>query len=171
MSEERRNEMESRLRQNRARRIVDGWSLDLGNACGIAVARSAFLSPEDSSVLKTCFIEKLTDPGTEKTWWRQQEKPLLLKHLHYLSDAVGAMPIILFSSVDSLLGAVRLPADLILRNVVAVWSVVQEDLCIATEDLADGLCLEQNFHTPDGDFHKGGVFELSVWGRFNRGLA
>jgi hypothetical protein len=48
-----------------------------------------------------------------------------------------------------------------------VWSVVEEDLCLATNDLEHGICLEEGFYDNMGNYVKDGIYELATWGDFS----
>jgi hypothetical protein len=45
-----------------------------------------------------------------------------------------------------------------------VWEVVGEDLCIATGDNQDGLCLEESDYDSDGNYLQEGMYERMAWG-------
>lgn len=169
MPGDRRKDLELALRENRGRRLIADWSARLSGACGHEISASSFLSIEKTEELKVAFFTKLRD-GTEalKVNWIKQEQTELLTHLLDVSVAVGALQVVLLSSVDRFIGGVYLPANCVLRNVMATWKVVEEDLSMATEDLQHGFCLEENFYTPAGHYVAEGIYDISAWGAFAR---
>jgi hypothetical protein len=81
-----------------------------------------------------------------------------------LSLRLGTMKTILFSRNDQLLGAVNVPAAMVLTNVDEVWKLVGEDLSLTTEDLGHGFCLELNYYDGKGNYVKEGTYFLTAWG-------
>jgi hypothetical protein len=53
-------------------------------------------------------------------------------------------------------------------NAPAVWAVVRQDLCLATENLSSGLCLAFDYFSHSGDYYPEGINELTCWGEFYR---
>jgi len=74
--------------------------------------------------------------------------------------------VVIFHSMDSVLGALRIEAELIAESMESVWIATQEDLSFATDDLLSGICLEENFYDGSGSYVAGGVLELTSWGQF-----
>jgi hypothetical protein len=169
--------MELALRRNRGGRLIADWSRLLSEAVGVEISTNSFLPIEHTEELKRAFFIKVVDVRERKTRkelrvnWEKRDIYNLVSRLNDLCIAVGPLPVVLFSSVDQFIGAIRLPADCILRNVISVWKVVEEDLCVTTEDLQHGLCLEENYYTRLGDYKKEGVYELTLWGMFAEGKA
>ncbi|MCY2965979.1 MAG: hypothetical protein NT069_20500 [Planctomycetota bacterium] len=167
MTEDRQNDMELRLRKNRGHRLVADWSLSLSRACGVEISATSFLSIERTEDLRRAYFNKIrTISDKAKLFWGTQERDRLVAHLLDVCVDVRTTAVILFSSVDRFVGAVRVPADTVLRNAIAVWDIVNEDLCVTTDDLQHGLCLEENFYYPAGEYVSGGLYELTVWGLF-----
>jgi len=170
MAEDHRRDLELRMRKNRGHGLATEWSRSLCAACGVEISASSFLSIKNTEELKSAFFTKVkTEAEAIKAWWEKHETETLSVHLLDLCVDVGALPVILFSSVDQFAGAVRVPADCVLRNAMAAWEVVKEDLSLATEDLQHGLCLEENVYTYSGEYVREGLYELTAWGVFARG--
>ena len=72
-----------------------------------------------------------------------------------------------FQNVDKFIGAVRLSANEVLNHCQALWTLVKEDLAVATVDAADGLCLEENVYKADREYVKEGIYELTAWGKMS----
>lgn len=169
MAGDHRRDMELRLRKNRGHGLATEWSRSLSAACDVAISANSFLSIERTEELKRAFFTKVKMEGQAiKAWWEKQEKEILSAHLLDMCVHVRTLPVILFSSVDQFVGAVRVPADCVLRNAMAVWEVIKEDLSLATEDLQHGLCLEENFYNLSGEYVREGLYELTAWGVFAR---
>src|SRR5262249_16712533 len=143
--------IERRIRENRGRGLVNEWSRALSHACGVEIERNFFLPLETTEELKREFFARVKSRSqASKLWWESNDGSNLLAHLLDLSIDARTTPVILFSSIDLFVGAVRVPADCVLRNAMTVWKVVMEDLAIATEDLESGLCLERNLYNAVG---------------------
>jgi hypothetical protein len=167
MGRDRRRDLEIGLRKNLGKRLARDWLASLSEACGTVIADTSFLSLEKTEKLKTAFFARVkTESKDVSLCWRREDEDTPASHLRDLCADVRGLPVILFSSVDHLVGAARVPADLILRNAMSVWKVVEEDLSLTTEDLQHGLCLEANFYTPSGEYVRTGVYELTAWGAF-----
>jgi hypothetical protein len=61
------------------------------------------------------------------------------------------------------------PADSAEQITLNKRVVVEQDLGLATPQLADGLCLELNYYDGVGSYVQEGIYELTAWGVF-RGL-
>lgn len=118
--------------------------------------------------LKNVFFAKVkSESEKSRRPWKRQDRDAVVNHLLNVAVGVSTMSAILFSSVDPYIGAVRVPADRVLRNAMSVWDVVKEDLSLTTEDVQHGLCLEENFSTPSGEHVSEGFYELTTWGLFD----
>lgn len=112
-----------------------------------------FLDPGATSALKAAFFERVKSGKVDLHGYWQP-----------LARAARIEPVILFSSVDEYSGAVQLLLTPALLNVEIVWEVVGEDLCIATGDNQDGLCLEESDYDSDGNYLPEGMYERTAWG-------
>jgi hypothetical protein len=159
--------LELALRKNRGRRLVAEFSLRLSQAFDVEVCASSFLSIEETGELKTAFYSIVRDERRAvRTFWRKTQSDDLIAHLLEMRKIARSPNAIVFSSVDRFIGAVRVPADCVLRNAMVVWQVVGEDLSLATDDLHDGLCLEETFYTAGAEYVREGLYELTAWGVF-----
>jgi hypothetical protein len=169
MVEDHRRELEHRLRKNHGRRLAAEWSRSLSAASGVEISASSFISVERTEELKRAFFAKVkSEDRAMKASWEKDERETLLAHLLDTCVDVRTLEVILFNCLDRFVGAVRVPADCVLRNAMAVWQVVKEDLSMMTEDLQHGLCLEENFYAPSGEYVREGLYELTAWGKFAR---
>jgi hypothetical protein len=159
-----RTRLEIAIRRNRARQIAPAWYRDLGDACKMQIVGEMFISTDDTINLKKNFFEKVRSHQGSSQLWHPSDSTELFDQLAKLAGRVGSLPVVLFSSVDELLGAVRLPADTILANAQGVIAVVSEDLCIATDDLSSGLSLEFNYYNSSGHYYPDRIHELTSWG-------
>jgi hypothetical protein len=161
-------DLERALSKNRGRRLVADWSQLLSRACGIEISAMSFLSIEETAVLKRAFYNLVKDERKRaRAYWKKSERNDLGAHLSSMGTRARSLgPVVLFSSVDQFVGAVRIKADCVLQNAMRVWHVVGEDLSAVTDDLHHGLCLEENFYTDEGEYVREGLYELSVWGEF-----
>jgi hypothetical protein len=161
--------MELALRRNRGREIVDEWTRTFTQICGIEVSESSFLPIEDTERLKSAFFDRIKNrTGTRTEYWDKLDTDELVALLHDLCIDVRSLPVVLFNEADQFIGGVRVPVDYVLRNAMAVWKIVGQDLSLVTEDLQNGLCLEENSIRPSGEFVKEGFYELTTWGLFER---
>jgi hypothetical protein len=167
MTGDSRNVLDLTLRRNRGILIRSAWVAALRKACDVEVLTEDLMSLEETEKLKKTFFEKVRQrEGVVRRHWAKNVFDELASLLRNLSVDVGAMPVVLFSSVDQCIGAVRLPADRVLTHIEAIWKVVEEDLCVTTLNLQHGFCLEFNFYTETGEYRREGVYELTAWGAF-----
>ena len=168
----RRDSLEKAINANRGHLIAADWSIALSEACGVEIGKDRFLAVDITVELKRAVFEKLRNHGnTIRTqFWRKEQFEDVESYLSALSSRVHDLRVILFSSVDESIGAVILPADCILSRVKVVWTMVGEDLCLTTEDLQHGLCLEENFYGDKGEYVRDGVYELATWGAFSEAI-
>jgi hypothetical protein len=167
MSDMNSRDLKRSLRKNYGRRSLAEWSRLLSLACCVDSTTTSFLSIEETEELKKAFYRVVRDQvKTSRSFWQDSHRDGLAAHL--LADSIIAqdIEIIMFSHMDQFVGAVRVPAVSVLRNAMAVWQVVGEDLSLATHDLQNGLCLERNFYTAEGAYVSSGIYELSEWGIF-----
>lgn len=173
MEKDHQKALELAIRRHRGLQIRSSWLSALEEACNGMSIPENFLSLEETENLKKAFSEQV-----RKAQLGQAEKRFFHKYwpktswegvgnvLSNLSIRVGSTSVALFSSVDKDVGAILVPADLILAHAESVWNVVGEDLQITTLNLENGLCLELNFFDETGDYMKAGIYELTSWGIF-----
>jgi hypothetical protein len=169
MDPESRERLKLALAANRGRAILDQWSRSLGVACGRSIRHEDFVSIDRTRQLKEQFADRLKQQdSSHRLFWNKDDVMSLHRHLSEVSSAVCGMEIVLFSSVDQFIGAVRMSAKQVLQNAASVWAVVGEDLSLASESMDDGMCLEESFYRSDGEYVHDGLYELTTWGRFQR---
>lgn len=156
----------SRLDAHRALRDRASWIKRLSEACATTIAHKAFVDPHQTADLKRRFFERVGQSASaERLFLPVNEMDRAVTCLDGLGRRLSGDRVLLFHSMDAYLGAVALPAAAVLRNAVKVWDVVGEDLCIATEDISSGLCLEKNWYDDHGEHSADGVLELTTWGK------
>lgn len=128
-----------------------------------------FLPLGDTDDLKNRFADRLKEgPGLVRRNLPKASLRRLAEALLELSRSMESTPLVVFNSIDEYIGAVQLPANVVLQNFLAVWDVVGEDFSVATRELQSGLCVEINFYDTDGRYVKDGICELTAWGIFAR---
>jgi hypothetical protein len=166
-SEKRKNRITEIQNRTKALKIRQQWIFEFSKLSGFQVSEQNFITIEKTASLKESVNGLLKKRGsTKKRFWAITERKELRSFLIDLCISYGMIEVILFSKVDSILGAINLPAHYVLRNFEDIWIFLQVDLCITTPDLHDGLCLEENYYDEDGEYHPDGVLELSTWGVF-----
>lgn len=155
------------LRKNRGKQIRPDWIVRLKQACGYEVPSESFLSLETTETLKSDFLAQVRrHQASGRQYWLGGACDRFANCLNKLGLELGSKRLVLFSSVDEYLGAVELPAAVITSGFRAIWDVVEEDFCVTTADLKDGLCVELNFYDADGKYVQEGVWEVTCWGAF-----
>jgi len=157
--------LNSALEKNRASRIRSSWTASLSQACGMEIAPEYFLSLKETTALKEAFWSKVRGKGCPRRFYSKKNFEQIESGLKAITN--GQLTSVLFSSVDKYIGAVRLPASVVFNHIQSIWKVTEEDFCVATPDLQNGICLEFNYYDERGDFIKEGVYELSLWGDFS----
>lgn len=171
------NPLELALQRNRMSQqnkrvshLLPIWLAKLAKACNCKVSSENHLSLEETRRLKTAFFQRAEQASQRSTclhhFWPHSNFENVEALLRDVGISVGQIRVILFSSVDSEIGTVSLPADAVLSNPKAIWDVVEEDLAITTPSLQDGLRLEFNFYSEEGEYIKEGLYELTAWGIF-----
>mgnify|MGYP001558592653 CR=1 FL=1 len=163
--------LELALRKNKGRLLRPKWTRALKEASGFMATPQDFLSLEETETMKAAFLNASRSQGVLRRYRNKGELSAITASIRRLSHDAGSIPVLLFSRVDDVLGAVCLPAAPVLNHPTSVWKVVGEDLCIATTDMGTGLRVETNFYHEDGAYVKTGFYELSAWGRFSEAAA
>lgn len=155
------------LRNNRGIRIRAQWMAKLTETTGIKISLKDFLSIKDTEILKQLFFEKIkNDKHLLQKNFSTDSFNEILASFRDLSIDLHKLQVIVFSNVDQYIGAVYLSAGQVFLNLGTIWDAVGEDLCITTQDLKNGLCLEFNFYTDTGEYKKEGIYKYSAWGQF-----
>jgi hypothetical protein len=155
------------VRRNRGKLILHQWAKQLSIALGQEVLSEQFLSLVRTDRLKVEFVNRLKERhGVERQNWPIDSLPQLANKLRDLCSHVRLTPVVLFSAVDSYVGAVQMSASPALLNFPAIWKVVEDDFRIATPDLQSGLCVERNYYDIGGTYVKNGALETATWGVF-----
>lgn len=166
-----KTEIDILKRKNKGNLIRPQWIESLENTCGFHPAVDDFLSLKETERLKEAFYDKIKN-GTS-IFRENCAKDDFDKIIHLLHDKcidIYALPVILFSDIDQYIGAVQLPCKYVLTNIENIWKLVKEDIAITTLDVKNGLCLELNFYSINGDYVKEGIYELTTWGFFSCAL-
>jgi len=157
----REEQLRKAIRRNRAMRIRDEWVDRLARALKTQSTMINLLTPEDTAILKRKFYEKAVAAGRRsKSIWPGQDRQAVLQHVSDMQKRIPDHPVILFSSVDPLIGAAVVALHCILRSVAEAWGVTEEDLCVGSDAMRDGLLLEYNL------YGRASEYELVCWGEF-----
>lgn len=168
MKENQHQALDLALWRNRGAQVLSEWVTTLRDACGFEASSANLLSLKETEDLKKAFFEKLKDgAAVVRRYWPQNAFDEVVAYLCDLEAHISTMTVVLFSSMDQYIGAVKLSAEIVLIHAEAIWKVVNENLCVTTLDLQHGLCLEFNFYTEEGEYVKEGVYELITWGAFS----
>ncbi|QVL30345.1 hypothetical protein KIH39_15960 [Telmatocola sphagniphila] len=168
MSTERLKNIELRIRRQRGRLLKADWLKSLNKACGFEFSEKLFLTLEHTEELKIAFFKKVKNENAQSSnHWSKSEIAKILSGLFGLSKTLMSTEVILFSSIDQFVGGIRVPAGLILRNLLPVWQLVNEDFAMTTEDVEHGICLEENPYTETGEYVNYGQYQITSWGFFN----
>jgi len=160
--------LQAAIRRNRGRLIRDQWLHVLAQACGRSVTSDNLIDMTETARLKCALIAKLINNAHRPVamqWTKDGESQAYAVLAAIGRQSVG-IDVVLFSSVDDLIGACVVDASAVLEHAEDVLKVVKDDLNLVTMDLAHGLSLQRNHYSTDGGFVKGGVVDLFVWGRF-----
>lgn len=158
---------ESAKRDLKAREIRAGWSSALESVCKTQIARR-FINIAQTAELREKFFAhvKRRDSAVRRLFVHKSNIELTVEKLSMLNVIVPDVEIVLFSSVDALLGGVRLPARVVMSNISKIWDVVKQEFCIATLDVGSGLCIEDSVYDENDLYVPNGIYEITAWGVF-----
>jgi hypothetical protein len=158
-------DLRSRLAAFRAMKLRGEWLAALSAACGHPIEEQAFLEKPRTKELKEAFFSMVRDRRDAVRVCRGvDEKHRVREYFATISPAIWTRHVALFSSRDEYYGAVRVPAQWVLKNPFDIWKVTEQDLSVAAEDLSSGLCLEYNYYNRHGQYMAEGVYEVTAWG-------
>jgi hypothetical protein len=142
-------ELELALRRNRGKELTPRWLDDFRRVTGVDVS-AGLLPLDDTEALKRAFVERLQSTEVSYREWPLDQK----------DEVIG--------EVRARIGRAefRITTDGVTRDPMAVWDLVENDLMVVTDDLANGLCLEINYYTREGEYAKDGVYAMTTWGVF-----
>jgi hypothetical protein len=152
-------------RKQKGKAILPNWKAAIEDACKQRIEMDDFLDLEETERLRTAFFYKVRDGDYEHRFVAKPAFGELAAALRTMA-ADNKRKIVLFHSMDKFIGALKISKRAALEHLEAVWSVVEEDFCVAASDLTSGLCLEENHYDQSGNFVSDGIFELTAWGEF-----
>jgi hypothetical protein len=156
------------IRRNRAKRILPKWLSTLRNLVAADLREEDFLSVELTARLKGAFYQRVKDDRTLfHKEWSVDEFDRMKDFIGKIGGRVGSMKAVLFSSKDTLTGAVVVPAARVLLNVQRIREMLEEDVSLTTRDLENGFCLEFNYYDEHGRYVEHGTYLLTTWGSFS----
>jgi hypothetical protein len=138
---------------------------DFRRVTGVDVS-AGLLPLDDTEALKRAFVERLQSTEVSYREWPLDQKDEVIGEVRARIGRAELRDVVLFSSVDEFVGAARITTDGVTRDPMAVWDLVENDLMVVTDDLANGLCLEINYYTREGEYAKDGVYAMTTWGVF-----
>jgi hypothetical protein len=168
MNEDLAGKLDLAKRRKRAQELLPAWIAELERLTGETALLDRRIDLQETERKKAAFFHRLQSGEVTTLEWSAEERGRIPEHLAEVSRRAADLEIVLFSNVDRFIGAVRMSAHAVLAQPLEVWAHVGDDLCVASADLEDGLCLEQNYYRSDGQYRKDGLYELSTWGRFAR---
>lgn len=131
----------------------------------MVVRREDFLSLQETEALRAVFFAKVGQGAASRRFWPIAALPEIATILRDLAQEVAGVRVVLLNRADRHIGAVNVPVEHVLEHAVAVWNVVEEDLCIMTPEIHDGLCLGLEYYDEAGSYVREGIYELCAWGR------
>jgi hypothetical protein len=145
------------------------WIDTLSAAAGVPVDVANLVDVQEVQELRDAFFGKVRNgtPDIGRTNIKMEDRRELYDRLASLSPGFADERAVLFSSVDSYIGAVVMPVAAILSRAEAVWSVVNEDLAFASRDVSSGFILEKNHNDLAGNYIPEEILELTTWGNFH----
>jgi hypothetical protein len=156
------------IRRNKGRLIQSDWLLSLSAATGLELCANNLIDVDVTVAIRDRFFAKLRDDRTlARRFWPREALDELTSYLAAGADRLKEEPVVLFSSVDHLIGSLELPANAVLRHAEAVWKAVQNDLTMTTRNLEHGMCLEESMYSSSGEYVERGPYELATWGAFS----
>jgi len=125
-----------------------------------------FLSVPETLELRYRFLERVQDGGDREEGWDREDRDELETVLLGLAAAHHDRPVVLLSSADRVIGALRTTVGEVLTHWEQVWEVTEEDLAVLSEDGAHGLCLEENWYSLADEEGRQDRYDLTLWGDF-----
>jgi len=170
MTDDRKRALDEAVRRNRARRLAPQWLADLSSHLGCGVGPDDLLSIDQTRRLRERFFGRVSDIAVEGTGracaegarliWSGRLCPCAMSALELLARTVGEQTVVMFNSVDEVIGAVRVPVGRALAAAETLTDFAEMDLCLTTMSVECGLCFEQD------RFGKLPRCELTVWGEW-----
>lgn len=155
------------VRKNKGLQLKDKWIAKLQETGDIKILPEDILTIAETDRLKKSFFERIKNGNdVEHKNWSYVQISDQVSFLRVLGINLKNISVIVFSSADKYIGAIRLPMVYVFTHLDEIWDVVGEDLCVTTDDLISGFCFEFNFYTESGEYVKEGVYKSSVWGEF-----
>jgi len=159
------------LRRNHGKHIISEWSRRLSKALNYEIGPEHFVPLDRTQNLKAGVFERLrTKEGTVCVTSSKISLDEIAAILNGVSLILQSTLVLLFSSVDQFIGAVQLPANVLLPHFKQVWQVVDEDFIVVTNDAMSGLCIERNFYDKNSSYVREGVYEVFIWGEIAQSL-
>jgi len=163
------NRLQDALAHNRGRHILPVWIDEFQELTGHAVRSADFLDIHDTKRLKEAFFERIkAQTGCCVHEWYASDFCNVSNLLKRMNELIDSVEVVLFSDVDNNIGALRVQSSLVLSYADKLKDFLKEDLCFASEDLINGLCLEFNYYSDAGEYSPEGFYRLVAWGVFCR---
>lgn len=153
--------------RNRGRQILPLWMDKFRGITGHNIECTDFIDTSRTRQMKEAFFERVkAQTGCCAREWHARDFSEVLSLLKEMSYCVGSVEVVLFSDVDSYIGALRVQSTLVLTYADKLMDLVKEDLCFASEDMSLGMCIEFNYHSEGGEYSRDGFYRLVTWGDF-----
>ncbi len=153
-------------RKHKGLTILPGWITAFEEATKDTISPDNFLDLDKTKELRTKFFDHVRNFEGKPRFASNCDLGILKSGLQNRFYQGENLEVILFHSMEKYIGALLTQANVILKKLEAIWRVAEEDLCVATLDLASGFCLERNYYDSNGGYFPAGLLELTSWGKF-----
>ena len=161
--------IEDAIVRNKGRQILPNWIQQFTEATDYSISSSDFLELVETKRIRTLFYDRVK--FRENCLFKEWSIDCFEEVTNYLLEvdkAAGSVEVYLLSDVDTYIGALQIHSSIVFYNVHSVWELVHDDLSLTSLNLQDGLCLERNYYSNSGEYHRDGLYQLTSWGSFNR---
>ncbi len=152
--------LQQRLRLGRYHKATRACA-EVLDGIGIAEGDRRFLDLREVEGLWPRYLSRLRDGGDSREQWPLEQTEHVRLRIDELRDAASGVRMVWFALADTEPVGVEVPAAPILAAGFSYLVSPAGDLMLATQDLADGVCIELN-HLATGD-----EYEVVTWGRFS----
>ena len=151
-------------RKHKGQSILPGWITAFEEAAKGTITPDNFLDLDKTEELRTKFFDHVQNFEGKPRFASNCDFGILKSGLQNSFSQGENLEVILFHSMDKYIGALLTQANVIFKNLEDIWRVAEEDLCVATLDLASGFCLERNYYDSNGGIRPA----KDLWTQFQR---
>ncbi len=158
------------MARSKARTMRPSWTQSLADACQLPAEDIQFLRIEETQRIRAEVVSILKNHSSRAKRYHflisTGDVPSADELLRRAGIRMLEQEVVLLSRVDALLGAVLVPCPNVIDHAANVWSIVDEDLIVATPDTRSGFCLERTCYDDHNVYTKHPAFEVTAWGQF-----